>query len=240
MEISELASRSGHYAMLRFSVDTADPRDRRAHAAHAGEEHGDRDPAAVLRARVGGARRRPRRRAARRRRHRHRAPLPALRAPLPAAPALRARGEDPRREVDLGQLGVGAAVQRAGLGDHGRAARRARAGHARRRPRAADVARPRGAPHERRGGHRGARARPAHARLHLQHAAARQGRRRPAAPLRQLARRAQPRQRGLRRVRPGAAAAPSATATRSRAAGIASRRSCSASTGSPTTTAWRP
>ena len=24
-EISELASRSGHYAMLRFSVDTADP-----------------------------------------------------------------------------------------------------------------------------------------------------------------------------------------------------------------------
>ena len=46
---------------------------------------------------------------------------------------------------------------------------------------------------------------PAHARLHLQHAAARQGRRRPPAPLRQLAGRAQPLQRGLRRVRPGAA-----------------------------------
>ena len=58
----------------------------------------DRDRAAVLRARVGGARRRARRRAARHRRARLRPPPPAHRAPLPPAPAHRARGEDPRRE----------------------------------------------------------------------------------------------------------------------------------------------
>ena len=52
----------------------------------------------------------------------------------------------------------------------------------------------------RRGGHRGARARAAHARLHLQHAARRQDGRRPAAPLPALAREPQPRQRGVRRV----------------------------------------
>ena len=60
--------------------------------------------------------------------------------------------------------------------------------------------RPRGAPRRRRGGHRRARAGPAHARLHLQHAARRQGDRRPAARLPALARGAQPLQRGLRRV----------------------------------------
>ena len=52
---------------------------------------------------------------------------------------------------------------------------------ARRRPQPPDLARPRGAPHDGRGGHRRARAGPAHARLRLQHAAARQGRRRPPA-----------------------------------------------------------
>ena len=68
-----------------------------------------------------------------------------------------------------------------------------------------DVARPRGAPHDGGGGHRRARARPAHARLRLQHAAARQGRRRPPALVPELAGQPQPRQRGQRRVGAGAA-----------------------------------
>ena len=218
------------------------PGDRRAHAARAGEEHGDRDAAALLRARVGRARRRARRGAAARRRPRHRPPLPALRAPLPPAPALRARGEDPRREVRHRRLGLGRACSAS-------TSRRStvdlpgdgRARHARRRARAAScpptarcaAAPPRPSPRRSQPG-------PAHARVHLQHAPARQGRRRPPAQLPELARRPQPLQRGLRRVRPGAADAPCATATSCRAAGIASRRSCSASTGSPTTTAWPP
>ena len=56
----------------------------------------------------------------------------------------------------------------------------------------------------RRGGHRGARARAAHARVPLQHAARRQGDRRSPAPLPALAGGAQPRQRGQRRVGGGA------------------------------------
>ena len=80
-----------------------------------------------------------------------------------------------------------------------------RAGHARRRARAAHVPRPRRAPRAAEAVTAALAARPAHPRLHLQHAAARQGRRRPPAPLPQLAGRAQPLQRGLRRVRPGAA-----------------------------------
>ena len=66
------------------------------------------------------------------------------------------------------------------------------------------VARPRGRAGRGRGGHRGPRARAAHPRVHLQHAARRQGDRRPAAPLRRLAREPQPRQRGERRVGAGA------------------------------------
>ena len=57
---------------------------------------------------------------------------------------------------------------------------------------------------DRGGGDRGARARAAHARVPLQHAARRQGHRRPPAPLSELAGGAQPRQRGQRRVRAGA------------------------------------
>ena len=52
--------------------------------------------------------------------------------------------------------------------------------------------------------HRGAAAGPAHARVHVQHAAGRQGDQGPAARLPALARLAQPRQRGQRRVRGGA------------------------------------
>ena len=90
----------------------------------------------------------------------------------------------------------------------------------------------------RRGDHRRARAGAPHARLHLQHADARQGRRRPAALLPHLALGPQPRERGERRVGAGAARRPCAPATTSRAAGTRSRRGCSGSTSSPTTTAW--
>ena len=84
------------------------PGARRAAAARAGARDRDRDQAAVLRARVGRARRRPRRGAARRRRARLLPPPPAQRPALPPAPALRARGEDPGREVDLEPDRVGA------------------------------------------------------------------------------------------------------------------------------------
>ena len=62
------------------------------------------------------------------RRARLRAPPPAHRAPLPPAPAHRARGEDPRREGAHRPHGVDAAVRGAGVGDHRRARRRRRAG----------------------------------------------------------------------------------------------------------------
>ncbi len=64
--------------------------------------------------------------------------------------------------------------------------------------------RPGAARRGRRRRHRGARARAAHAGVHLQHAASGQGHARPPALLRQLARRPQPRQRGRRRVGRGA------------------------------------
>ena len=62
------------------------------------------------------------------------------------------------------------------------------------------LAGPRGAPRDRRGGHGRARPGPAHPRLPVQHAARRQGHRRPPASLPALAGGAQPRKRGQRRV----------------------------------------
>ena len=149
-------------------------------------------------------------------------PPPAHRAPLPAAPALRARGEDPHREGAHAAAAPGPACSRSRprpsrstLEDGGE-------------PVALEVgalppvlARPRGAPHGRRARHRGARARPAHARVHLQHAARRQGGRRPAAPLPALAGQPQPRQRGLRRVGRRRSSRRCATATSCRGAGTA-------------------
>ena len=101
------------------------------------------------------------------------------------------------------------------------------------------VARPRRAPQRRRGRHRGARARPAHARVRLQHAARRQVDRRPAAPLPELDLDAatSPTRPATSRCRRSSTRC--SAATRSRSAGTRSRPSCSASTGSPTTTAWR-
>ena len=180
------------------------PRARRAAPAPAGGRDRDRDDAALLRARVGGARRRAGRGAAGRRRARLRPPPPAHGPPLSPAPALRAGGEDPRREGADRAHRVDAPVRGAGLGDHRRARGRRRAGVARGRPRAPVRARARGAPRRRRARHAGARARPAHARLCAQHAARRQDGRGPAAPLPALAGEPQPGQRGVRRVGRGA------------------------------------
>ena len=128
-------------------------RQRRAAAGCAGARDGDRDDAAVLRARVGGAGGRARRAAARRRGPRLLPPSPAQRAPLPRAPALRAGGEDPRREVADRSRRVDASVRGADIGDRGGAApglgaggwreRGRRDGRARRRPQPPVAARPR-------------------------------------------------------------------------------------------------
>ena len=127
--IHDLVGRAGNYASLRFAVDTVDPANGALRRPRAGARHGDRDQAPVLRPRVGGARRRPGRRAARRRRAGHEPPLPAHPAPLPAASAHRARGEDRRREGADGPRRVDAALLRAHERDPRGAARRARAGH---------------------------------------------------------------------------------------------------------------
>ncbi len=179
-------------------------RPRRAAAEAAGGLDGDRDQAAVLRARVGRARGRACRGAARHRRARLRAPPPAHRPPLPAASALGARGEDPRREGAHRPHGLDAAVRGAGVRDHRPARGGRRAGVARDRALAPVRTRPRHPPPRRRARDRGSPARPAHARLRAQHAARRQDGRGPAAPLRALAGQPQPRQRGLRRVGRGA------------------------------------
>ena len=181
-EIEEIAGRAGTYAHLSFSVDTADPAHRRAAAARRGEGHRDRDRAAVLPARVGGARRRARRASC--------SPPTGLDfARHHLATARRYRPHllsEPEEQILTEKALSGrtawvrlfeeqtAAIQR-------RAAGRDRAGLARGRAGAALLARPRGAPRHRRARDRGAGARPAHARLHVQHAARGQDDRRPAA-----------------------------------------------------------
>ena len=181
------------------------PGARRALPARAGEGDADRDEAAVLRARVGRGRRRARRRAARHRGPRLLPPPPAHGAPLPPVPALRARGEDPRREGADRPATPGAACSRS------RSPRSQVDLEDGAEPVSLEVAlshlhsgRPLRARARRRARDRRARARPAHARLRLQHAAGRQDGRRPAARLPALAAEPQPRQRGVRRVGPGA------------------------------------
>ena len=206
-DLQELVARAGSYAGLYFSTDTTDP--VRGALFQRVQENAtpietkllffelewaaiDDDTAdgEQLRASADGARLLP--------------PPPGDRAPLPALPALRARGEDPRREVADRPQRLGPAVRgadrRAGGDDGGRR----RAGVARGRALAPALRRPLRARQRRRARHRRARARPAHARLRLQHAARRQDGRRPAARLPALAGEPQPRQRGLRRVGPGA------------------------------------
>ena len=224
VEIHDLVSRAGHYASLAFAVDTADPKN--GALLQAVEEKPTRaaDHAAVLRPRVGRAARRAGRGAAGRRRPRLRPPPPALRAPLPPAPALRARGEDPRREEPDRPQRLDAAVRGADVGDlastcpieDGRSSSRSRSSRLQspdreqRRVAAESVT-------------AGLAPRPALPGLRLQHAAGRQDGRRPAAPLPALAGGAQPGQRGDRRVGPGARRARCATATTSRSAGTRSR-----------------
>ena len=84
------------------------PRQRRPDAAGERARHRDPDQAALLRARVGRGRRRPRRGAARHRGARVLPPPPADGAPLPAAPAVQARGEDRDRAVGHRAVAPGA------------------------------------------------------------------------------------------------------------------------------------
>ena len=112
------------YAGLRFAVDTADPANGALIARAEEKSHRDQQRAPLRRARVGRGRRRPRRRAPRRRAARVLPPLPRVGPPVPAAPAERARGADPLRQVAHRQQRVGAAVLRAHLGDHRRPRRR--------------------------------------------------------------------------------------------------------------------
>ena len=117
--IVELVGRAGTYAILRFAVDTADPANGALLARVQERATGGRDEAAVLRARVGRARRRARRRAAERRRAGHDPPPPAHDPPLPPAPPLRARGEAHDREGGHRPRRVDAPVLRADERDPG-------------------------------------------------------------------------------------------------------------------------
>ena len=216
----DLAGRAGTYASLAFAVDTVSPE------------------VGALCSRCRSARRQLQttllffelewneldderaRGAARRRRARLLPPLPEDGAPLPAAPADRARGADPDRDLGHRSRRLLAPVHRADLGDHGRALRRRRAAAADGGAQPPAGPRPRAARRGRGRGHRGARARAAHPGVHLQHAASGQGDAGPAALLRPLARRPKPRQRGLRRVGRGADRGGASGATSSPGAGI--------------------
>ena len=105
----------------RFSIDTADPAARRAAAARPGEGRRAIETTLLFFELEWAALDDDARRgAARHRRARLRPPPPAHRAPLPPAPADRARGEDPRREGAHRPHRVGAAVRGADVGDRGR------------------------------------------------------------------------------------------------------------------------
>ncbi len=195
--IQELVGRAGYFAALRFSTDTADPANgallQRVQEqetaiqttllffelewAALGDERAEQllagDGLDFCRA------------------------SPAQRAPLPRAPALRARGEDPRREVADRSQRMDAPVRGAHFRDQGRAARsgelaqrRWRSARGRRagrgcaaaggrrpgsRPEPSRAARSRASPQHRRGRHRGSCTGAAHARVPVQHAARRQG-----------------------------------------------------------------
>ena len=143
------------------------PDARRARRAAGGEGRGARDPAPLLRARVGGRPGRRGGRAARRRGARPLAPPSPLGPEVPPVPPHRAGGEDRHREDRLRRRGV-VATLRGAARRAPRLARR-RGGLARDGDGAALRHRPRRAPHGRRGDHRGARPRPSHADVRLQH-----------------------------------------------------------------------
>ena len=153
---------------------------------------------------MGAGSRRSRRGAAGHRWPRVLRPLPADGAALPPPPPLEARGDDRHRALGHGARRVDPPIRRAHLRDPRRSRRPGRAGLARHRALQALRPGPRSAPSHRRGGHRRPRAGAANARLRLQHAPPGQGDQGPAALVPPLARRPQPLQRGVRRVRAGA------------------------------------
>ena len=120
--IYDLIGRAGTYAALRFSADTADPANgallqkaqERATAIETTLLFFELEWAALPDERVEEllGERRPG----------LLPPPPAQRAPLPRPSAVRARGEDPRREGAHRRGRVGAPVRGADLGDRGRAA----------------------------------------------------------------------------------------------------------------------
>ena len=162
-----------------------------------------RDPAALLRARVGGDRGRHGRDAARGFGAGPLASLALRAARLPSLPADRAGGEDPHREGRQRRLGVVAAV-RGGARRHPRRPRRPRARRARDRDGQALLVRSRRAPGSGRGGHGRPAADDPDPHLDLQLDPRRQVDRRPAARLPDLDHVAEPRQRDVRRRRAGA------------------------------------
>ena len=238
--IVDALGRAGSYAMLRFAVDTADPGQRRAAGARAGARH-RRSRRSCSSSSSSGPRSTTtradelleRRRAWRPTRH-HLRTLRRYRPHLLSEPEEKLltekalTGRDAwtrlfseltsaiRVELPDADEGVPLDVALSRLVSPDRELRRTHG----------------------RGGHRRARAGPAHARLRLQHAAARQGRRRPPA----LATRTgwpaatSPTRPATSRSR--RCSRPCAPTTTCRSAGTASRPSCSASTGWPTTTAW--
>ena len=201
--IGELVGRAGSYAGLRFAVDTADPATGALMARV--EERGTAINNELLFFELEWAEvaRRARRRAARRRAARVLPPLPRVRAPLPPAPADRAGGAHPRREGghrDSAWVRLFSELTSAITVDLDGAHGEPRAG-----PVAAEVARPRRAPHRRRGGHRRARARAcARARSCSTRCSPTRRPTTGCAATRQLDREPQPRQRGERRVGAGA------------------------------------
>ncbi len=225
-EIHELVGRAGYYAALRFSTDTADPANGALLQRVQEQETAIQTTLLFFELEWAALAGRARRGAARRRRPGLLPPPPAQRPPLPRPPALRARGEDPRRE--------GRSPARApGRGCSRSSPRRSRSSCPRRdgRRRGRDASRSTSRSAACRSPTARCAARtaeavtaalapgPAHARLPVQHAARRQGHRRPPAPLPALAGRAQPRQRGERRVGAGADRGGPRRAMRSRAAG---------------------
>ena len=202
-ELQELIGRAASYAGLRFAVDTSDPVERGAHATGAGAGHDDHHAADLVRARVG----RDRRRAADllladERVEPYRYHLESARRYRPHLLTEPEEKIDTEKDVTgrsawvrlFSELsaeititlpdGTEVPLER-GLSMMMHPDRETR-----RRGRGCD--------------HRGPRSRPAHASVHLQHAARRQGDRRSTPPLPHLDHEPEPGQPGERRERRGA------------------------------------
>ncbi len=98
-EIQELVGRAGYYAALSFSVDTVDPANGALLQKAQEQETAIQTTLLFFELEWAALSRGARRGAAGGRRPGLLRSPPAQRAPLPRPPAVRARGEDPRREV---------------------------------------------------------------------------------------------------------------------------------------------